>query len=860
MPQMLAEGGPVIPGARPIRPSHAHLNRPRVAGLLEEAMRRPVVSVCAGAGYGKTQAVYDLLQKQGTKTIWVQVSESDNMSSRFWENFTRTIFLLNPAVARRLVRIGFPRTDVDYERYLRIRQEAGAFSTKRVVVFDDFHLLQDKDVLRFMEKSLNAPLPNVTTVLISRAEPRINLINLVSKGLVVLITENELRFTESETAEFLKLAGLNVSSQERANICADTGGWAFALNLIALSLQKNPAHESYARAAMKLNVFRLLESEVFLVVSERLRRFLIRLSLIDHLAADLLHQLAEDPALLEEMQEISAYVRYDANIDAYLIHHLFIDYLRQKQDLLTPKEKRETWLKAGEWCQRNDFKIDAISYFDKARAYGPLLSVVYDDLPQHPPPATARFVLKIFDEAPPGEIGRIPTFPVMRLRQLLSLRRLDEAFDYARAQAEKYEARPESPFNNRVLAGCYIGMGYARLMTARTTDEYDFDRYFARANEYYSRSPFPVSGPTTNQSVGAWISEVGTARPGAMEEFIGALSRAVPHAAHMLGGCFSGLDDLARAELFFYRNELRQAEKYVLQALRSARENRQYDIQNRAFFYLLRIGFAQGDYPRIKSTIEELKTLLDEPNYPYRYVAHDIVMAFCHLRLGQPQMVADWIKGNFEQDAISSYMADFGNRIRARYFYRTGRHHELQAFFTRQGTPQRVLFSRIDGKALEAVCRYQIKDREGALESLREGWEMSVSNDIVMSFVQHGKDMRTLTSVALRDRRNAIPREWLERLNRQSATYAKRIQIAIAAYRKDHDLDGAPALSKRESQILADLYSGLSRSEICVSRNLSINTVKFVVNTLYTKLGADNVADAIRIAAEKKLIDPERQR
>jgi DNA-binding NarL/FixJ family response regulator len=54
-------------------------------------------------------------------------------------------------------------------------------------------------------------------------------------------------------------------------------------------------------------------------------------------------------------------------------------------------------------------------------------------------------------------------------------------------------------------------------------------------------------------------------------------------------------------------------------------------------------------------------------------------------------------------------------------------------------------------------------------------------------------------------------------------------------------------LSPRETAVLNDLYHGLSRSEIAASHDLSINTVKMVLNTIYAKLGVDNLADAIRV-------------
>jgi len=39
-----------------------------------------------------------------------------------------------------------------------------------------------------------------------------------------------------------------------------------------------------------------------------------------------------------------------------------------------------------------------------------------------------------------------------------------------------------------------------------------------------------------------------------------------------------------------------------------------------------------------------------------------------------------------------------------------------------------------------------------------------------------------------------------------------------------------------------------------VNRNLSINTIKMVINAIHVKLVAENLADLIRIATERKMI------
>ncbi|MDR0347760.1 MAG: LuxR C-terminal-related transcriptional regulator, partial [Coriobacteriales bacterium] len=78
----------------------------------------------------------------------------------------------------------------------------------------------------------------------------------------------------------------------------------------------------------------------------------------------------------------------------------------------------------------------------------------------------------------------------------------------------------------------------------------------------------------------------------------------------------------------------------------------------------------------------------------------------------------------------------------------------------------------------------------------------------------------------------------------------------ITEYRIYHRLnDRAYTLSNREKEILTDMCHGLSRTEIACNRAVSPSTVKTLVQSIHSKLGAQSTAEAIWIAARFKLIE-----
>lgn len=134
------------------------LERPRVDRLLEKALQSHIVTVIAGEGSGKTHAVNSFLQKENRNSIWVQISERDNLGWRFWENYTGETARLNPEAAKLLADIGFPESSRQFDRYLNLIKNEVISRERYVLVFDDFHFLANSAVLLFLERVLAAPV------------------------------------------------------------------------------------------------------------------------------------------------------------------------------------------------------------------------------------------------------------------------------------------------------------------------------------------------------------------------------------------------------------------------------------------------------------------------------------------------------------------------------------------------------------------------------------------------------------------------------------------------------------------------------------------------------------------------------
>ena len=860
-----------------------HFERPRLNSLFLQAIKFPLVLVCAGAGYGKTSAVHDFTQQSKIHTSWVRLSERDNDSARFWENYTRTVSQDNEPFARAVSKLSFPDTISELNHYAALTRHNEA--KQHIIVMDDFHFIKDPAIIRFVEHIFFNIQPESSLFLISRSTPRINTVGLVSRGRIFNVSEDELRFTKNELAQYFRRLNISLHQEnERQNdtlqeIMQDTEGWVFAINLIARSYQnlpssasslkhgsdlpprKAPGYTGYLRTAMRVNIFQLMETEIWDKISERLQHFLIRISLIDHLSVDIITLLAgTDTDLISEMEWQCAYVRRDSYINAYLIHPLFLEFLSAKQYMLSQEQKIQTYAIAGDWCNKNGFKVDAISYYEKIGDYAPIVAM-FISLPPQIPQDIARYAASVLERAPPKVFDTVLFLASTHLRSVMCQGLWEKAADFAQSYEEKYLNLPEDdPFRRSSLASIYfcraVIQGAIDLASDSSVDaaadRRSFDYYFKKLDECF---PEPVDpGDLIKLSPGPWVCAVGSARKGAPDEFISALKRTTGYISRCFNGLATGEDELAMGELKFYQGDIHTAEVHIARALNRSRERRQFEVMHRALLYTMRIAAYNGDYRKLETAMEKTKEQQGEVEYSNRFINYDISLAWYYYILNLPEKVPDWIQGFFSPYSHAGFIENFSNQVKGRYCYMTKNYPPLLSYIQEMRQRESYLFGRVEMLAMEACAHYKMKNYVKACAVLTEAYEAASPNDLLMPFIELGKDMRTLTAFAIKEPMCTISESWLETVSRKSSTYAKRQALVFSENKETSGRAYGIVISPRESEILTDLFNGLSRAEIAISRGVSINTVKMQIANIYMKLGAENLADALRIAAERKMI------
>ena len=117
-------------------------------------------------------------------------------------------------------KIGFPDTEDKLNQCddVRSRCPVSQHNLGRLIVLDDFHLVEDPAVTRFVERAIYSSPSDRSFVIICREYPRINIMSLEIKNLVCHIHEEDLNFTENELAQYL--SSQRLSTELSSDTCA----------------------------------------------------------------------------------------------------------------------------------------------------------------------------------------------------------------------------------------------------------------------------------------------------------------------------------------------------------------------------------------------------------------------------------------------------------------------------------------------------------------------------------------------------------------------------------------------------------------------------------------------------------------
>ena len=349
------------------------VSRPHLVQLLEDGLSRKLTLVCAAAGFGKSTLIGQWAQDCPYPSAWLSLDEEDRDPARFVQCLIGALELVAPSVGAGLAAMlsGSPPATTETVLTLLLNQ-LSCMPGKLILVLDDYHLAASKPVNEALAFLLDHMPTQFHLVVASREEPEVALGRLRVEGQLTEIRQEQLRFTLEEAGAFFnQRLALDLSKAQVQALEARTEGWVVGLKLAALSLHRQQDPEAFIASFTGSHRFvqDYLIEEVLQQQSAKVQSFLLRTSILDRLCGSLCDAVLQSQGgqgILEQLDQANLFiVPLDAERRWFRYHHLFADLLRQR---LRQEEPVETFhLRASHWYEANGLEVEAFHQATSAK-------------------------------------------------------------------------------------------------------------------------------------------------------------------------------------------------------------------------------------------------------------------------------------------------------------------------------------------------------------------------------------------------------------------------------------------------------------------------------------------------------------
>src|SRR5450631_2468784 len=356
----------------------AKLLRPRLrpgtvrrSSLIERLARgnpRPIVSVGAPAGYGKTTLLSQWAERNGQAFAWVTVDEGDNDPKVLLTYVAEALDAVEPIDGRVFDALASPVSSVPGSVVPRLGSAFSSMTSPVVLLLDDVHTLHNRECRAALSVLADHVPGGSRLALAGRAEPPLRIARLRAEGRILEIGTRDLSLTSDEASSLFRNADVALGEDEVAELYQRTEGWPAGLYLAALYLREGGP---LARAAVSFGgddrlVSEYMESEFLARISRRQRAFLTRTAVLERMSGPLCDAVLEVSGSAVALGELARsnllLLPLDRRGKWYRYHHLFRDMLLAELERLEPGLIPVLRRRAADWCLHNDLPEEALEY------------------------------------------------------------------------------------------------------------------------------------------------------------------------------------------------------------------------------------------------------------------------------------------------------------------------------------------------------------------------------------------------------------------------------------------------------------------------------------------------------------------
>ncbi len=840
-----------------------HVSRAALLATLGNITEYKLVLVAAAAGFGKTTLLADWSQQQ-TGVCWVSLDEGDNEPVRFFSYLIAAVQTLRPHIGQELLMVLQSSQPPPLQNVLHsLVNQLAANPARLTWVLDDYHVIENQAIHGAMALLLERLPPQHTIVLLTRADPPLPLGRLRARNELLEVRAATLRFSAVEIEQFLNhTMHLTLSPEAIVALDARTEGWIAGLQLAAIALQTVAQEaETFIQQFTGSHRFVLeyLLEEVLARQPEAVRRFLLQTAFLRRLNSELCETvMAEGNGrfMLEYLEKNNLFlVPLDHGRYWYRYHHLFADLLQAHLQAENPTLLPELHRRAARWHAQNNLPEEAVLYALAGQDFHQAAQWILGPAAQVMRRGEVMTLLEWYRVFPPAIVALYPRLALQFGMAFALNGRWQEAETLLAVVASENSQVPaeETLLLTYLVAGYQQDVGRLTAVINQMLSQPDLDRktkltlalIFNLKGELQIACRLLAESQAASEQEGDRLLALTALFHQCLAQVYQGhlhtthqLSHQALQQAHHLGGPALLMVSFAHAALsrvYIEWNELEKATEHLQQAIHASELNGLVTgMVSSCTMMLAEVKQAQGDAAAAHETAQKALRAAEQYDPAAEVNWLRVYQARIWLNQGNSAVFTHWLPTTHQPLPLSMFYTTQVQQVTlARAWLAQCKTEQAIPMLLQLTTEPPHLFT-VEALVLLALARQNQADSVHALLTLEQALTLGEQENRIRVFLDLGQPMvKLLTRFCQEHPQHRFARQLLTGLSAQWVS-----ETAVEPF------------SEREREVLRLIMAGYSNEEIAQTLTVALSTVKWYINTLYSKLHVKTRSQAIVRARE----------
>ena len=821
------------------------LERRSLNRTFDKLKENRVIAVCAPAGYGKTVAITQWLDKDICSKVILSLDEYDNSIFSFCERICAALQVCQPQNQTLNEIISHPSFQSAPDKFTMRAVSTLSSRKKAVLVIDDLHLI-DSDVAFQMIPAFIKRLPkNFQVILISRVDLPLSFSDLWLKGQIARVSAEQFLFTDKDIVALHKKRGYEITDKQAENINQQTQGWAIGINALFLS-----GGHSSDRIYDYLDDF--IQSNIWEKWDKKLQDFMVHTAFLRELtpsACEAMTGEVDCDILLKELTQKGAFI-IQLQKGVYRYHNLLQRFLRDVARSRGDDFLRSLLEKEGYWSLSQKDIYSAIDCFIRCKNHDGIVKCFEKlDYSDRLDLLASKFISIAKHPEVENAIKKHPHLLLFVIWSAFAEGRKDDMIFF---MDEYYARYPEISIKHPSLIH---EIAYVRILDFRVPVNSFMNEGNALSKLIFKALTKVLKKAMPASTMLRWIVPMETPmfHRGIRDFSDIAIGDAVANIDSLLSKLGWILDEelpmiseIAKAELFYEQGYLEKANAHAITAVAEAKSHFSAELVFCALSILVCTldALDRKDSDDAKNTIEAITKMIDN-NKAYHLIHNfSAFIARREMAEGNIKAAEDWLnEKNLETPTLYRMYADITT---CRALITTGKY-DSAIILLKKVLEVVCAFNRtldiIEVQILLSIAYWKKKRgfQDKALEYLDQAVWRACPHGIVQILVNDGAEIAPMLHKLI-NRNKQLKEESNKPLSFIRSIYLKaRQKIRI----EDVEEESGVKYTSKQIEIMQLLSQGKTYKEMSEALGIKQPTLRSHLKLIYSKLMVTNMADAI---------------